>query len=185
MIITATAPLVAEFGPAVTTKQIAQAAGVAEGTIFRVFPDKETLVQCVVERVLDPDPLLAELRAVDAALPLPERLTAIVAAVQRRFTMVFNLMIAIGMKGPPTGNDGRPHVTPQHTAVLDEVQRLLEPDTAEFRLPLGEVVRMIRLLTFAGSHPLITDNHLLSPEEISSVLLDGTRHHTAHGEKTC
>ena len=40
----ATLPLVIEHGRAVTTRQIAQAAGVAEGTIFRVFDTKDDLV---------------------------------------------------------------------------------------------------------------------------------------------
>jgi hypothetical protein len=32
---------------------------------------------------------------------------------------------------------------------------------------------LLRLLTFAGSHPLITDGHSLMPEQIVSGLLDG------------
>ena len=39
--------------------------------------------------------------------------------------------------------------------------------------PVAEVARMLRLLTFSGSHPLITDGNPLTAEEIVSVLLDG------------
>ena len=36
----------------------------------------------------------------------------------------------------------------------------------------------MRLLTFSGSHPLIAEGRLMTPEEITEVLLDGTlRHH--------
>ncbi len=43
MIIEAMLPLLLEHGEMVTTRQIAEAAGIAEGTIFRVFADKDEL----------------------------------------------------------------------------------------------------------------------------------------------
>ena len=43
-LIAATVPLLHEHGLDVSTRKIAEAAGVAEGTIFGVFPDKHSLV---------------------------------------------------------------------------------------------------------------------------------------------
>lgn len=52
MIVRAALPLVIEHGSAVTTRQIARAAGIGEGTIFRVFADKDELLEaCVSEPV--------------------------------------------------------------------------------------------------------------------------------------
>ncbi|HYD08975.1 MAG TPA: helix-turn-helix domain-containing protein, partial [Acidimicrobiales bacterium] len=65
-ILDATLPLLIERGSAVSTKQIAEAAGIAEGTIFRVFPDKDSLVRAAVELAFDPEPTEQALAAIDA-----------------------------------------------------------------------------------------------------------------------
>jgi AcrR family transcriptional regulator len=44
MIVEAAMPLLVEHGAKVTSKQIADAAGVAEGTMFKAFGDKESLL---------------------------------------------------------------------------------------------------------------------------------------------
>ena len=64
-LVDATVPLLLEHGRTVTTKQIADAAGVAEGTIFRVFDSKDDLVPAAVEKALDMEPFFAELEPID------------------------------------------------------------------------------------------------------------------------
>ena len=68
-IIEATLPLLLEHGATITTRQIAEAAGIAEGTIFRVFPDKESLVAAVVEAAFDTTSVDAALEAIDPDPP--------------------------------------------------------------------------------------------------------------------
>jgi len=181
MIVAATLPLLAQHGQKVTTKQIAEAAGVAEGTIFRVFTDKQELVNAAVEKALDPESSLAELAAVDTTLPLDERVVAITRILQGRLIQVFNIMIAMRMSGPPAGNPPvappgpPPAAKPSGEKIITAAGRLLEPDRDRFRMPVEEVVRILRLLTFSGSHPFITEGNLLSAEDIASTLLDGVR----------
>ena len=61
-----TIPLLREHGAGVTTKQVAEAAGIAEGTVFRAFGTKDELVQACATAVFDTtDVLVASLRGID------------------------------------------------------------------------------------------------------------------------
>jgi AcrR family transcriptional regulator len=174
MLVRATLPLLIEHGDTVTTRMIAEAAGVAEGPIFRVFPDKQTLIRAAIWEVFDPEPTLADLRGVDMTLPLRVRTLQVASILQRRLIRVFNLMIALRMHKPDAEEETRRDAA--HTAnrlVLVEVVRILEPDAARLRWPPMEVARVLRLLIFSGSHPLITEGNLLGADEITEVLLDG------------
>src|SRR5579862_950547 len=65
MIVAAALPLLLEHGERLSTRQIAEAAGIAEGTIFRAFPDKDELIAAVLEVALDQQPLEDALSAID------------------------------------------------------------------------------------------------------------------------
>ncbi|WP_243714648.1 TetR/AcrR family transcriptional regulator, partial [Actinomadura bangladeshensis] len=82
MIVRTALPLVAEHGTAVTTGQIARAAGIGEATIFRVFADKDELLDACVAEALRPDHVLAEIEAIPLDQPLTARLTEASAAIE-------------------------------------------------------------------------------------------------------
>jgi AcrR family transcriptional regulator len=170
-ILAAARPLVLEHGRATTTKLIAEAAGVAEGTIFRVFPTKDQLFDAVVDEEFDPEPFLARIRAIDLDQPLEDRLVEAVTLLQRRFVGIFRLLIALGAPRPPE----RIRAPEARRKLANEgLVRLIGPDADRFRVPPEDVVYMIRLLTFSGSHPHISDQRTLSAEQIVDVVLHGT-----------
>src|SRR5450432_3834576 len=78
MIVAATLPLLIEHGDRVTSRQIAEAAGIAEGTIFRAFADKDEVIAAVIESALDTEPLEGALRAIPETLAFEDRLAAAV-----------------------------------------------------------------------------------------------------------
>lgn len=175
-LIRATIPLLCEYGAKVTTRRIAEAAGVAEGTIFRVFKDKDELIQACVKAVFDPLPALAELNAIDTRAPVRERLVAIIGVLQRRVQVGISLSIALRTSGGCRRSDhGQKARRSVPSLILARVAALLEPDRAAFRLPVPEVARALWLTAFAGSHPDLTGGRLMAPDQIADLLLDGLR----------
>jgi AcrR family transcriptional regulator len=167
-IVAAALPLIQERGTTVTTKQLAEAAGIAEGTIFRVFPDKDALVQAVIEAALDPSHVETAIAAIDRKQPFERQLEQAVQVLQGHLDVVWRLLGAIARTGgPPKPGAARPGDIAALTALFEEQRRHL-------RLEPARAARALRGITIASSHPGVFDVPL-SPVEIVSVLLDGVR----------
>lgn len=163
-----------EQGQGATTRAIAEAAGIAEGTLFRAFSTKEELVSAALEQALDPTPVVTALGRVEDSLPLEQRLVHAVRLLQDHYQEVIGLMHALGAVHPPHPTVER-SPGPWRQPVVEALTALVEPDADRLRVPVAELVEMVDLLTFAGTHPILNQGRLLPPDTIVSVLLDGTR----------
>jgi AcrR family transcriptional regulator len=176
-IIAATLPLLLEHGPGVTTRQIAEAAGIAEGTIFRAFPDIESLVQATVDAAYDPTRVASELAAIGTNVSFERRLAEGVRILQNRLTSVWQLMSITGVPKPAalSAAHGKTSDRPDVAALI----ALLEPHRHRLRRSPAAAAQLLRGLTLAGTHPaLTTEGGPLAPDEIVSLLLDGLRNRT-------
>ena len=174
-LISATVPLLHEHGLDVSTRQIASAAGVAEGTIFGVFKDKNSLVVAALAHALDPQPTLAALAAIDPAMDLRSRLTAAADLIHQRFAANARLMSAARTLALCTGNQ---HVIALRMAQSRErlqaaITELIEPDAAALRRSPGTTARLLLMFAGANTYGPFGDPEGFNGAEIVSLLLDG------------
>lgn len=167
-IISAALPLLAAHGSTVTTRQIAEAAGIAEGTVFRAFADKESLIADAIAAAFDPADVVAQIAAVDPALELRERLICAVEIVAERVTRLFTLLNALGVS-PAAAKSRSTHATAELAALAD----LIRPDAAQLRLGPDAAARIVRGLTFVGTHPLFCQDHQLDAAQIVELAFHG------------
>jgi AcrR family transcriptional regulator len=145
---------------------------VAEGTIFRVFSTKGELIDAAVRAAMEPTRYEADLQAIDLDAPLEQRLEALVAAMQHRFTRVFLLLDKLGLMAPDK-DQRREFKKRWHSRLEPLVRDVVGEDADRLRVDPQEAMHVIRLLTFAGSHPGIAEGRTLTPAEIVDVLLHG------------
>lgn len=176
-LIAATLPLVLAQGTEISTRQIAEAAGVAEGTIFRVFATKDDLIDAVIANAFDPTAAIEGLGRIDRSADLRTRLVAAVALLQQRVDEISGLMHAVGRRGRPGAHGPAPDTqwAAQEAMLTDAVALLIEPDRDQLRCGPLEAARRLRLISLAMGHPRLTAGHVLAPSEVVSLFLDGMR----------
>ncbi|MFC3382490.1 TetR/AcrR family transcriptional regulator [Couchioplanes azureus] len=174
-LITATVPLLHECGLEVSTRQIAQAAGVAEGTIFGVFPDKGSLVVAALMHALDPRPTVQAIEAIDPAAPLRDRLARAATLVNERFAS--NAHLLAGARKLLFASDSHPDAAAKmargRERLHSAIAALIEPDATLLRRSPGTVARLLLLFCGANSFGPFGDPAGFDGDEMVSLLLDG------------
>lgn len=164
MIVQATLPLLLDNGEMVTTRQIADAAGIAEGTIFRVFADKDAVIAAVIDAALDDEPLERALAAIDLSIDFEAAIVAAIEILQQRVVDVWRLVSSIGTRFHDHAK--RP------IADSDALVRLFDVHRAHLSVEPIVAARLLRAFTLSVTHPMLV-HEPMSPPEIVKLFLHG------------
>ena len=175
-IVAATLPLLVRHGRDVSTRQIAEAAGVAEGTIFRVFETKDVLIDATLDDVFDPSSTCTELLAIDASQSLEQRMTAVVTVLQQRMATVFGVFHALRL-APRPAPDHLARQRHDESLIGAAIEAVLEPDRHRLGVDLGVAAALLRTFTFAVTHPMLSQLPHDQPELVVDLLLHGMQVH--------
>lgn len=179
-IVAYTLPLLVEHGPNVTTSQIAAAAGIAEGTVFRAFRDKhELLIECM-RTALDTDTEARLIESVDRTLPLGERLAKAVGWAtdyQNRLWAVSQAARTAGVefRHADFDRDEQHHGMPRGMArVSGALAGLFLTDAESLRVAPETAAQMLLGLVFASRlHTTGLGTHMVAVPDLVDLFLHG------------
>lgn len=167
-IITAVLPLIQERGRDVSSRELAEAAGVAEGTLFRAFGDKESLIAAAVAAYFDPEPFRERLRGIDPEEPTERKVADLLRLMRERWEGVLGLFHALGIHDHPSHDD----IAAEFATWVDALEPVFRP--GELRVELETLVASLRLIAFATAIPHFNAPRPFSDDELIDLVLHGT-----------
>lgn len=178
-IIRAARPLVAEYGARVTTAQIAAAAGIAEGTLFRVFATKADIIVAVIDDALDTSDIIAwVVEYAQASLAAQTR--EILVQLQTRYreaSAMFAALYSLGQEGQDAARP-RQHdlarAREDHLRLRDAIACSLARFDDELAVAPSKAASLLLGFATISSHGLVSDGSLTDPDELLDLFLHGT-----------
>ena len=173
-IVDAALDLLEDNGPELTTRMVAEAAGVAEGTLFRVFPTLPDLLGATYSEFLSKERLMARLDTVDLGDTLESTTLGCVRGIVDYFCHIHAVL-------PPPRHDS---VTSPHVACVLETHMQRFADLREWVVsnmaPYAEQLTVTpqnyaHFLKALAMGLAMARPGGLTPEDITAFALDGAR----------
>lgn len=178
-IIDAVAPLLLEQGTTLTTRQLAEAAGVAEGTLFRVFESKQDLIAAAALAALEAEPAIAQLAELPDDHDLTQRVTAVLEILQQEIRRTRALAMVVYHRpapgestGPPRGHP-KPFPHDRQQRMADAITRSLQEYAGQLSIPPRTAAGVLQAMAFAATFHFPETPTLTQSVDIADVVLHG------------
>ncbi len=166
--------MLVSHGEKVTTRQIAEAAGIAEGTIFRVFANKDEVIEAVIDDLTDLS-RICRLVANTAGEP------SLIAQVRAVLTVVGAEVAAFAELGPfihqrrmaAQKEPFHQHPEPDHRQFLTAVEEVLEPFAEELTVSPQQAAWLVEMALLSTALPHIPSSPITRPQDLADVLVHG------------
>lgn len=178
-IIDATLPLILERGTDLSTREIAIAAGVAEGTIFRAFETKQELIFAAMHAALSAHDALSRLESLPAGQSLTERVVSILEVLLAEIRRTRSLTAALSHPPLPSlrSHDGRPCPPFNHRErrgkLIGAVELALTGHSIGLAVTPRVAAQVLLAMAFATSLDMTDNNTLAQPNDLADVVLHG------------
>ncbi len=161
-------PLFLEHGAALTTRQLAEHLGLAEGTIFRAFGDKDSLIRAAVEAFFAQGRARMTEGLVDPALPLDEKVAALVTGMRTWTSSMMRMLSLVDREDIPHFLSG-----PRDGTYRAAIAAVFAPDAAELALPLERLGSIMRIAGIAANAARVDEQAGLTDDELVHFILYG------------
>jgi len=168
MIAEQSVPLFLEHGSGLTTRQLAEELGIAEGTIFRAFGDKDALKRAAVEAFFARGHEQLERGIVDPALPLEEKVAALVHGTRLWTRNMMRMLSLVDRSEIPSFFAGK-----REDIFRTAVARIFEPNSDELTVPPERMAPVMRLAGMAANAAHFDKDASLSDDELVHFILYG------------
>ena len=174
--IAATRQLILDHGPEVTTRQVAEAAKVAEGTLFRVFPTRRDLIAATIADHLCPE-RLADIFAAASPTTTIDETTEVCLSTAADYVTTFGCFIPRPHRGGDQ-DEIRFRIMELWEArvcdIANWIRDRLAPHEAELNIPVKDFAHLVITLAMGYAHGKSPDTSL-TPATLARLALDGAR----------
>lgn len=161
-------PLFLEHGAALTTRQLAEHLGIAEGTIFRAFGDKESLMRAAVEAFFAQGRARMVAGLVDPSLPLPDKVAALVSGTRTWTSRMMRMLSLV-----PRDEIRQILSGPRDHVYRDAVAAVFAPEADQLAIPVERLGSIMRIAGMAANAARFDEDAGLSDDELVHVILYG------------
>lgn len=174
-IVETTMPLLEQHGDQLTTKQVAEAAGVAEGTIFRAFDSLQDVIDATVTEALTSARLAGLLESQHFPGDLDGDTRAALEAITRYHASI-KTMVHLGHTSPsPTASCARDQLTDRHRELTQFLVQRFTAHADDLAISPARFAGFLFVLAFGKHGQVALGNLTFDIDALAELALAGAR----------